>query len=233
MRRADVRDALALGAAIALALPRFRGGKKVPPPTARMDAEDLLAAVFPDQVACAENLPGETRDSRSSAGAPDDRDCLNEAMDIEGFERLLRRTRERRSIKVVARDLTEPSPLALEVLSARPYAFLDDAPLEERRTQAVMSRRWLDPADGSGHRPARSARPSRGCASEAWPDAANADELHDALLWLTFSRAAEASAGRGWPALLEALAARRAYAFALRRRSLWIAAERLPLFQAI
>ena len=96
---------------------------------------------------------------------------------------------------MVARDLTEPSPLALEVLSARPYAYLDDAPLEERRTQAVMSRRWLAPeaaADLGRLDPEAIAR-VRG---EAWPDAANADELHDALAWLGFLSAEEAQDAR-------------------------------------
>src|SRR5215831_7686416 len=131
-------------ATIALALPRFRGGKKVPAPLARMAAEDLLAAVFPDQVACAENLTGELEVPDHPLVRQAIRDCLEDAMDAEGLERLLRGL-ESGSIRVIARDLTEPSPLALEVLSARPYAYLDDAPLEERRTQAVMSRRWLDP----------------------------------------------------------------------------------------
>ena len=84
---------------------------------------------------------------------------------------------------MVARDLTQPSPLALEVLSARPYAYLDDAPLEERRTQAVMARRWLAPesaADLGRLDPEAIAR----VRAEAWPDPANAEELHDALLWL-------------------------------------------------
>src|SRR5262249_33354101 len=128
-------------ATIALALPRFRGGKKVAAPLARMAAEDLLTSIFPDQVACAENLPGELPDHPLVRQTIPD--CLHEAMDIEGFEQLLRNL-ESGKIRVVARDVVEPSPLALEVLSARPYAFLDDAPLEERRTQAVMSRRWLD-----------------------------------------------------------------------------------------
>src|SRR5215813_13750244 len=130
-------------AAIALALPRFRGGKKVPAPLARMAAEDLLTAVFPDQVACAENLPGELEIPDHPLVRQAIRDCLEDAMDADGLERLLRAL-EAGSIRVIARDLTEPSPLALEVLSARPYAYLDDAPLEERRTQAVVSRRFLD-----------------------------------------------------------------------------------------
>ena len=130
-------------AGVSLALPRFRGGKKVPPQLQRMHAEDLIAAVFPDQIACAENLVGEREvpDHPLAKQAIDD--CLHEAMDLEGLERLLRRI-EAGEVEVVCCDLTEPSPLALEALSARPYAFLDDAPLEERRTQAVMARRWRD-----------------------------------------------------------------------------------------
>ena len=135
-------------AGIALALPRFRGGKKIPPQIARMNAEDLLASVFPDQVACAENLPGEIEVPDHPLVQQTIRDCLEDAMDIDGFEAVLRRL-ESGDIRVVARDLTEPSPLALEALNARPYAYLDDAPLEERRTQAVMSRRWIDPASAA------------------------------------------------------------------------------------
>ena len=156
-------------ATIALALPRFRGGKKVPAPLARMKAEDLLTAVFPDQVACAENLPGELRDSGSSAGAPGDPRLPGGGHGHRGLRAAAARL-EAGSIQVIARDLTEPSPLALEVLSARPYAYLDDAPLEERRTQAVMSRRWLDPqsaADIGKLDPEAIAR----VREEAWPDA--------------------------------------------------------------
>ena len=131
-------------AGVSLALPRFRGGKKVPPQLARMAAEDLLSAVFPDQVACAENLVGEREIPDHPLVRQTIDDCLGEAMDFVGLENLLKRL-EAGEIEVITRDLTEPSPLALEVLSARPYAYLDDAPLEERRTQAVMSRRWLTP----------------------------------------------------------------------------------------
>src|SRR5262249_16188394 len=181
---------------VALALPRFRGGKKVAPQLARMGAEDLIAAVFPDQIACAENLTGEREVPDHPLVRQTIADCLDEAMDLGGLERLLERI-ESGAIRVVARDLTEPSPLALEVLSARPYAYLDDAPLEERRTQAVMSRRWLSPetaADLGRLDPEAIAR-VRG---EAWPDPSNADELHDALVWLGFLGMDEASAGAGW-----------------------------------
>src|SRR4029077_9147437 len=123
-------------------------------------------------------------------------DCLTEAMDTDGLERVLK-AMESGDIRVVACDLTEPSPLALEVLSARPYAYLDDAPLEERRTQAVMARRWLAPepaADIGRLDPEAIARVS----GEAWPEATSADELHDMLSWLGFLTAEEAAAQPTW-----------------------------------
>jgi ATP-dependent Lhr-like helicase len=219
-------------AAVALALPRFRGGKKIPPQLARMEAEDLIAAIFPDQLACAENLAGEREIPDHPLVRQTIADCLHDAMDVEGFERLLAAL-ESGAIRVVARDLTEPSPLALEVLSARPYAFLDDAPLEERRTQAVMSRRWLEPetaADLGRLDPEAIAR----VREEAWPDAANADELHDALVWLGFLTGEEALARPDWSGWLEALAReRRVIRMGSGDASLWIAAERLPHFQAL
>jgi ATP-dependent Lhr-like helicase len=219
-------------AGIALALPRFRGGKKVPAPLQRMAAEDLLTAVFPDQVACAENLPGELEIPDHPLVRQAIRDCLEDAMDVDGFEQLLRGL-ESGSIVVLARDLTEPSPLALEVLSARPYAYLDDAPLEERRTQAVMSRRWMDPLS-AGDIGQLDAEAIARVKSEAWPDATNADELHDALLWLTFCSAAEAARDPLWPPLLAQLAAqRRVTLLSCRDAQLWLTAERLPLFQAL
>jgi len=219
-------------AAIALALPRYRGGKKVPAPLARMAAEDLLSAVFPDQLACAENLPGELEIPDHPLVRQTLRDCLEEAMDIGGLERLLRALESGR-IRVIARDLTEPSPLALEVLSARPYAFLDDAPLEERRTQAVMSRRWLDPQSAAdlGRLDLDAIRRVH---EEAWPDAATADELHDALLWLTFLTEAEVERGALWPALIATLVAQqRVTRIGAAGTRLWVTAERLPLFTAL
>jgi len=218
-------------AGIALALPRFRGGKKIPPQIARMNAEDLLASVFPDQVACAENLPGEIEIPDHPLVRQTIRDCLEDAMDIEAFEALLRRL-ESGECRVVARDLTEPSPLALEALSARPYAYLDDAPLEERRTQAVMSRRWLDPTDAAdiGKLDPQAIARVR---EEAWPDAATADELHDALLWLTYLTDEERGSNAAWPQLMDDLArqGRVIRLSVLNRPILWVAAERLALFQ--
>ncbi|HEY2591379.1 MAG TPA: hypothetical protein VGI35_07285, partial [Steroidobacteraceae bacterium] len=191
-------------ASISLAPPRFAGGRRVPPPLARMRAEDLLAAVFPDQVACAENLTGELEIPDHPLVRQTLADCLEEAMDVERFEALLRAI-ESGAVRVLARDLTEPSPLALEVLSARPYAYLDDAPLEERRTQAVMSRRWLDPrsADEIGRLDPEAIARVR---AEAWPDASTADELQDALQWLGFLTAEEIAAEPSWAVFLAELA---------------------------
>jgi ATP-dependent helicase Lhr and Lhr-like helicase len=219
-------------AAIALALPRFRGGRKVPAPLARMAAEDLLASVFPDSQACAENLSGELEIPDHPLIRQAIRDCLEEAMDIDGLEALLRGL-EGGAIRVIARDLTEPSPLALEVLSARPYAFLDDAPLEERRTQAVLSRRWLDP-EAAGDLGALDPSAIARVREEAWPDASDADELHDALCWLTFMTEAEIGKRADFGAWALTLAgARRAARLSSGGATLWIAAERLPLFQAL
>ena len=216
-------------AGIALALPRFRGGKKIPPQIARMNAEDLLASVFPDQVACAENLPGEIEIPDHPLVRQTIRDCLEDAMDVDRFEDVLRRL-EAGDIRVVARDLTEPSPLALEALNARPYAYLDDAPLEERRTQAVMSRRWLDPesaADIGKLDPEAIAR----VRAEAWPDAGTPDELHDALLWLTFLTDEERRSNAAWPVLMDALAADGRVVRIPGGRVLWAATERRALFE--
>jgi ATP-dependent helicase Lhr and Lhr-like helicase len=219
-------------AGVSLALPRFRGGRKVPPQLARMDAEDLIGATFPDQLACAENLVGDREVPDHPLVRQTIADCLTEAMDIDGLERLLARI-EAGDIRVVARDLTEPSPLSLEVLSARPYAYLDDAPLEERRTQAVMNRRWLAPEDAAelGRLdPEAIARVQ----TEAWPDAANADELHDALLWLGVLSEAEAEAGPGWRAWLADLARdRRVAQLHAPNATFWVTAERLPQVQAL
>jgi ATP-dependent Lhr-like helicase len=219
-------------AGISLALPRFQGGRKTPPQFLRMQAEDLIAAVFPDQIACAENLVGEREvpDHPLTNQAIDD--CLHEAMDIDGLERLLRRL-EAGEARVVACDLTQPSPMALEVLSAQPYAFLDDAPLEERRAQAVMTRRWQDPQTASdlGRLDAEAIERVK---AEAWPDPADAEELHDALLWIACLTLEEVEARPAWTGWLDQLAREKRVAkLTAPRTALWIAAERLTQFRAI
>jgi ATP-dependent Lhr-like helicase len=216
-------------ATVALALPRFRGGKKVAPQLQRMLAEDLLATIFPDQVACGENIVGDREIPDHPLVRQTIADCLTEAMDIEGLERLLAAI-ESGAIQVVARDLTEPSPLALEILSARPYAFLDDAPLEERRTQAVLARRFLD-AESAADLGKLDADAIARVRAEVWPEAESADELHDALMSLGFLTDAELDREPTWRGFANELAAsRRATRLAA---GLWIAAERLPEFEAL
>ncbi len=219
-------------AGVSLALPRFRAGKKVPPQFLRMQAEDLIAAVFPDQIACAENLVGEREVPDHPLTNQAIHDCLHEAMDLEGLQTLLRRL-EAGEIELVSCDLTEPSPLALEALSAKPYAFLDDAPLEERRTQAVMTRRWRDP-QGASDLGRLDPQAIAKVQSEAWPDPVNAEELHDALLWLGCLTETEASAQPGWSEWLEALARdKRGARIRTPHATLWIPAERVPQFRAL
>ena len=218
---------------VSLAVPRFRGGRKVPPRLQRMQADDLAAVVFPDSLACFENITGGRREIpdhplvRQTIG-----DCLTEAMDIDALEALLGEIENGR-IRLVECDLTEPSPLASEVLNARPYAFLDDAPLEERRTQAVASRRWLD-AENAADLGRLDPEAIAAVRSEMWPEVTNVEELHDALLALGAMTADEIAAG-GWQSLIADLAGQRR-AGELTHASgsrLWVAVERLPMLRAI
>jgi ATP-dependent Lhr-like helicase len=162
----------------ALALPRHRGGHKVPAPLQRMEAENLMAAVFPDQLACLENIVGDREVPDHPLVRQTIEDCLTEAMDVNGLIEVLKRI-EDGTIECVARDLPEPSPFAHEIVHAKPYAFLDNAPLEERRTQAVLTRRAGDSNSELGI--LDPAAIEKVCA-EAWPRATNPDELHEALL---------------------------------------------------
>ncbi|HUP60804.1 MAG TPA: DEAD/DEAH box helicase [Thermoanaerobaculia bacterium] len=219
---------------ISLAVPRNRNGKKVPPQLQRMLADDLMTAVFPDAAACPENLPGDRELPDHPLVNQVVRDCLEEAMDFEGLTRVLTRIHAG-EIRCLARDTPEPSPLAHEILNAKPYAFLDDAPLEERRTQAVQTRRAAsgDPAailDAAAIERVR---------EEERPDPRDADELHDALLSAGFLTDEESTSLS--PHLFATLvAANRATQSPLpargervRVRGLWIPAERLPELQAI
>ncbi len=170
-----------------LALLRFSNGKKVPPQIQRMKSEDLLAAVFPDAIACQENLTGE----RAARQIPDHplvtetlRDCLTEAMDLDGLTAVLRAI-EHKEIDCVAVDTPTPSPFSHEILNANPYAFLDDAPLEERRARAVEMRRTLPP-ELLGQVGALDPAAIEEVEREAWPVVRDADEFHDALLTLVW-----------------------------------------------
>ncbi len=220
-------------ATTALALPRMQGGRKVPPPIQRMRSEDLLASVFPDQVACLENIVGEREIPDHPLIAQTLHDCLREAMDIDGLLALLRRL-EAGEIRMIARDLPAPSPLAAGVLNAAPYAFLDDAPLEERRTQAVQNRRWQDP-DKPDDLAALDPEAIDAVRAEAWPEVRDVDEMHAALMGLGTIVAADLEREPDWSARLHALAAdARATQFTLADGSThWVAAERLPAWRAV
>jgi ATP-dependent Lhr-like helicase len=203
----------------ALAILRFRNGAKVPPPIQRMRAEDLLASVFPDQVACAENLTGPIRIPDHPLVNETISNCLHEAMDINGLRDVLRGI-ENGDIKTHAVENAKPSVFSHEILNANPYAFLDDAPLEERRTRAVELRAISRADVASGILdPAAIGQVS----SEIWPAPRDADELHDALLTMISSPALDE--WRPW--FKELQSAGRASTFIRAEQELWVATERL------
>jgi len=220
-------------ATTALALPRMAGGRKVAPQLQRMKSEDLLATVFPDQVACLENIVGEREIPDHPLVRQTLDDCLHEAMDSEGWLSLLRRM-ERGEVELLTRDLPSPSPLAMEILGARPYAFLDDAPLEERRTQAVLARRWSDP-ESTDDLGALDPEAIAAVGAEAWPEARNSDELHEALTALGCIAEAEAAGQPHWLQWLAELArAGRATRLQVAHdRALWTPLERLAWLRSI
>ncbi len=163
----------------ALALLRFQGGRKVPPQIQRMRADDLLAAVFPDAAACQENIQGEMQIPDHPLIREVMKDALTEAMDLEGLRELLPLVLDGR-IRCIAVDTPVPSQFSHEILNANPFAYLDDAPLEERRARAVDMRRVLPEtvaSDIGRLDPAAIDEVRR----EAWPDVRDAEELHDAL----------------------------------------------------
>jgi ATP-dependent Lhr-like helicase len=207
-----------------LMLERVRGGKRIAAPLLRMRADDLLAASFPAAVACPETLPG--GDLEVPMDHPIVRqtvdDCLHEAMDVDGFLAVLRGLRDG-SIRRHAVDTPEPSAFAHGILAAQPYAFLDDAPLEERRTQAVLSRRTASVTsanDLGALDPDAIDRVRR----EAWPEPSSADEMHEALLWIGFvtTREARESPSGSWVGWLSEL---RAKGLAVEDGERWFAAQ--------
>ena len=210
----------------ALAVLRFAGGRKVPPPIQRMRSDDLLASVFPDQVACQENLTGEIRIPSHPLVDETVRDCLHEAMDLDGLRALIAGIEEGR-IETRTIETAEPSVFSHEILNANPYAFLDDAPLEERRARAVQLRRTL-PRDAR-EVGALDAAAIAAVAGESWPVVRDPDELHDALL--TLSVTPPVAAWEAWHADLEQ--ARRATSIVVGDRRLWLATERRRLAQTL
>lgn len=211
-------------ASIALAVRRNRNGRRVPPIFQRNDGEDLMAVVFPDQLACAENIAGDREIPDHPLVWQTMTDCLDDLMDTDGLEVLLGRMAAG-DVTVTARDLPTPSPLAQEIITARPFAFLDDAPAEERRTQAIRARNMLDPEEAAELAQLSPEAIERVCA-EAWPEPRDADELHDALVLGGFLTEAEVAAE--WREWLESLMSRRRVTQVRAAAGpIWVAAERL------
>ncbi len=203
----------------ALAVLRFSGGRRTPAPIQRIRADDLLASVFPDQVACAENLTGPIRVPDHPLVNETMDNCLREAMDIDGLRAVLAGI-ESGVIRTMAIDTSQASQFSHEILNANPYAFLDDAPLEERRTRAVEMRRTMG-RDVSGGDGILDAAAIDQVAAEVWPDVRDADELHDLLLTVIRMRADDAL--QSW--FHELLSANRVH----EAQGFWIAAERLAV----
>jgi len=211
----------------ALFIPRVLKGRRIPPPLARMRADDLLAAVFPAQVACQDNSPPgpiEIPDHPLVEEAL--RDCLTEAMDAPALRELVGEMEGGR-IRLLSVDTREPSPLAQEILGGRPWSFLDDAPLEERRARMVAVRRGL-PEDAAALARLDEAAVKE-VASSIWPDVRDAEDLHDVLLELGLVPSGLGE-GAGWAGFFgELAAAGRAARLIAGGRSFWVAAERAGL----
>lgn len=214
----------------ALAIRRADKGRRVPPPLQRMRADDLLSAVFPAQTACQENVVGDIEVPDHPLVNQTVHDCLNEATDIDGFLQLLHAI-ESGQIEMVSLDSREPSPFAHELLNASPYAFLDDAPLEERRARAVTLRRSLS-VDAVRDLGRLDPEAIAQVCSEAWPLVRDADELHDTLLSLS---ALPATEGQPWQDHFDELltTGRAATIEVAGAGTLWIATERLPLARVL
>lgn len=230
----------------ALAVLRRMNGKKVPPNLQRFRSDDLLASAFPETVGCLENHHGDVEIPDHPLVTQTMRDCLFEATDIVRFRELLQGI-ESGEVELVARDTTEPSPFSHELLNANPYAFLDDAPLEERRSRAVATRRTLSTEQmrdlGQLDREALNT-----VKAQAWPLVRDADELHDALLSMVVLDEWQAT---DWHPLFEQLVAQRRATTVIVAtaseqessgwdepeespppRRFWVASEQLPLIEA-
>jgi ATP-dependent Lhr-like helicase len=235
----------------ALALLRFQGGKKVPPQIQRMRSDDLLCAVFPDVAACQENIEGDIKIPDHPLVREVMKDVLTEALDIDGLGTVLRGIEQGR-IRCIAVDTPVPSQFSHEILNANPYAYLDDAPLEERRARAVEMRRVL-PASVLEEVGALDPAAIAQVQQEAWPDVRDADELHDVLHTLVAlavessqlsavsnqlsafsSEQAKPGITAQWTPLFDRLrAANRAVVADFAGKQYWVAAERLEYFQAM
>ena len=223
-------------ASTALAIQRRRGGVRVPPQIQRSQAEDLIALVFPDQLACLENISGEREVPDHPLVLQTIHDCLYEAMDIEELEKLLTDLRAGK-LNLVAKDLREPSPMSQEILNARPYTFLDNAPLEERRTNAIKNRKWLDPSEAKelSHLDKAAIEAVK---TESWPQITSPEELHDTLILFGFITEEEGnigSNGQNWEQyLIQLIASGQATTLKTPNlQKIWIALERTEQFNLV
>jgi ATP-dependent Lhr-like helicase len=228
-------------ATIALAVQRMRNGQKLPPQWQRNQAEDLVAVVFPDQLACLENIRGEREIPDHPLVQQTIGDCLTDAMDIDGLEQLLARI-DRGEVAIHCLDLNGPSPLAAEIINARPYAFLDDGDAENRRTRAI--RQGPDDLGEAATLSIITVNAIDQVRAEAWIQPRNPDELHDGLLQLGFLTEAEfqhgnsssgaAGTAANWDRWFQALAEElRATCVESEGGRWWVATERLAEFRAI
>ncbi len=211
----------------ALAIPRMRNGKKVPPPIQRMRSDDLLASVFPAQVGCQENLTGPIDLPDHPLVKQTVHDCLNEVMDIEGLEDVVQKMASG-EIRLHAKDTMEPSPFSHEMLNSKPYSFLDNAPLEERRARAITLRRTLpESARDLGRLDEEAIERVQ---DEAWPEPRDPEEVHETI----FGFVASLPVG-DWTPWFDALvdAGRAATVETAGGSVLWFAAERLPMIEAL
>jgi len=213
----------------ALAVLRWQSGKKTPPHLQRFRSDDLLASCFPETVGCLENHHGDVEIPDHPLVRQTMTDALTEAMDIERWLTVLAEA-ESGARKLIDIETREPSPFSHELINANPYAFLDDAPLEERRTRAVSTRRGLSAeslTDLARLDPAAIAQ----VVEEAWPHVRDADELHDALQTLRLICDFELRDWAQW--MSELVATGRATSVTLNGRKYWLAAESAPMVQTV
>jgi ATP-dependent Lhr-like helicase len=212
-----------------LQLLRMSKGKRIAPQIQRTRSEDLLASVFPQAAACFETLVGDIQIPSHPLVDEVMKDVLHEAMDLDGLIEILVGIKEGR-IRCLAVDTPVPSQFAHELLNANPYAFLDEAGLEERRARAVSLRGSIPGSvleEAGKLDPAAIATVRR----EIWPDIRDEHELHDllqSLIALPLSTLDEHEA-RHWPIFYERLARNaRVTTIDCAGQPCWLAAERIP-----
>jgi ATP-dependent Lhr-like helicase len=213
-----------------LQLLRMSKGKRIAPQIQRTRSEDLMASVFPQAAACFETIVGDIQIPDHPLVNEVMQDVLQEAMDLEGLIELLRGIKDG-TIRCLAVDTPTPSQFAHELLNANPYAFLDEAGLEERRARATSLGRTLPDEPGKIDPAAIAA-----IRKEIWPDLRDENELHDqlhSLIALPLS-VIDREEARHWPTFYERLAHKdRAKILDLNGTPCWVATERLPHVAAL